>query len=86
MGLDLVELAMAIEAEFSIAIPDAVGETLGTVGQIRDFVREILSARGETPDEVDLWDRVRRVVAHQSGVDARTLEPETHLVDDLGMD
>ena len=86
MGMDLVELAMEIEEEFAIAIPDNVAATLGTLGQIRDCVVQTLVARGEVPDEADVWDRVKRVVAHQSGVAAATLTPETHVVDDLGLD
>ena len=86
MGLDLVELTMKIEEEFAIAIPDNVAATLGALGQIRDFVLQTLTARGDEPDEADIWDLVKRVVAHQSGVAAEILRPETHLIEDLGLD
>ena len=39
-SLDLVELAMAMEDEFSIAIPDEDVEGLDTVGKLIQYIQE----------------------------------------------
>ena len=38
MGLDAVELIMAVEEAFDIEIPDREAEKLGTVGQMYAFI------------------------------------------------
>lgn len=44
-SLDLVELAMALEEELSLEIPDEELEGIRTVGDAVDFVAERISAR-----------------------------------------
>lgn len=39
-SLDIVELVMAIEEEFSIEIPDADAEKVSTVGDVVDYIKE----------------------------------------------
>ena len=39
-SLDIVELVMAIEEEFSIEIPDADAEKVVTVGDVVDYIKE----------------------------------------------
>ena len=39
-SLDIVELIMAIEEEFSIEIPDADAEKVVTVGDVVDYIKE----------------------------------------------
>ena len=39
-SLDIVELVMAIEEEFSIEIPDADAEKVTTVGDVVDYIKE----------------------------------------------
>lgn len=86
MGLDSVELVMEIEEEFAVAISDEVAPTLGRMGELRDFVEQMLADRGEAVSESNVWERLKVLVGHQLGVDPATLRPETHLVHDLGMD
>ena len=84
--MDTVELAMRIEEEFALVIPERVGETIETVGDIQTFVIKTLEARGEAVDPNDVWRRVVAIVADQAGVDPQTLAPHTHIVYDLGLD
>lgn len=44
-SLDLVELAMALEEELSLEIPDEQLDVIRTVGDAVDFVHERLTAR-----------------------------------------
>lgn len=39
-SLDIVELVMALEEEFSIEIPDADAEKVATVGDVVDYIKE----------------------------------------------
>lgn len=39
-SLDIVELVMALEEEFSIEIPDADAEKVVTVGDVVDYIKE----------------------------------------------
>jgi acyl carrier protein len=39
-SLDVVELIMALEEEFSLEIPDEDAEKIGTVGQIVDYINK----------------------------------------------
>ena len=39
-SLDIVELVMALEAEFDIEIPDADAEKVTTVGDVVDYIKE----------------------------------------------
>src|SRR5688572_16942950 len=50
MGLDTVELIMAIEEEFDIEIPDEDAEQLVTVGGIHQYVCKKLEERGPNPN------------------------------------
>ncbi len=47
-SLDLVELAMALEEELSLEIPDEELEGIRTVGDAVDFIAERVSAREAT--------------------------------------
>ena len=39
-SLDIVELVIALEEEFDIEIPDADAETVVTVGDVVDYIKE----------------------------------------------
>ena len=66
MGLDTVELVMAIEDEFGIEIPNEDAPKLGVIGDLFDYVVQALRRRGETPDEAQTWERFRAAVGRAS--------------------
>jgi acyl carrier protein len=84
MGLDTVEMVMAIEEEFKIEIPDSVAEELLAVGDIRDYVCKVLRKRGETVDEDVIWERVKKLVVDQLGVPPERVTPSADIIRDLG--
>ncbi|HEU5116936.1 MAG TPA: hypothetical protein VFT74_09705 [Isosphaeraceae bacterium] len=86
MGLDTVELVMAVEEEFSISIPDDVAPTLFRLGDLHAFAVKSLQARGETVDPSAAWARVKAVVRREFGIREKDLVPEAHIVFDLGLD
>ena len=86
MGLDTVELAIAIEEEFSIKISDADAERLGVLGDLHDYIVSALRQRGETPDEPLVWQRLTSVVVAQLGVPREKVTRSAHVVKDLRAD
>jgi hypothetical protein len=47
VGLDTVELVMAVEEDFNLEIPDAAAEKMFTVGDMHSFVVSELRRRGK---------------------------------------
>ena len=86
MGLDTVELIMAVEEEFALAIPNQTAATLETVGDIHRFVLAFLRERGEATEEAMVWERVRQVVIRELAVLPEEVVPAAHIVYDLHAD
>lgn len=86
MGLDGVEIVLAIEREFKITLSDEVVAQMETVGDVqRWLVRYFRSGsqvstftEGARSDE-EIWDRLREVVADQFGVSPDAVKEETFL-------
>ncbi len=86
MGLDTVELVMAIEEAFSIEIPNADAVKLAVLGDMHDYIVRALRARGDAPDEGQVWERLSAVVVAQLGVRPAEVTRTAHIVLDLGAD
>jgi len=86
MGLDTVELVMAIEEEFSIEIPNADAARLGVLGDLSDYIVAALRQRGATPDEAQVWERLCALVVAQLGVRPDEVTRSAHVVNDLHAD
>ncbi len=93
MGLDSVELLMAIERHFQVSVSDEDGEKMMTAGDIHRFLRVAVteqepslegpSARGWSDEE--LWDNLKGLIADHFAIPPDKITPATHLVDDLGL-
>lgn len=90
MGLDIVELFMAVGEEFGVEIPNEMAGGLATVGALFDYVRTHLdspAAGGAGPPYAgSLWERYLDVVVRDTGVRRDRLRPEAGWVRDLGLD
>ena len=86
MGLDGVEIVLAIEREFHITLSDEAVAEIETAGDVqRWLVRYFRSGSqlstftdGVRSDE-EIWLRLRRVVADQFGVPVEAVREETFL-------
>lgn len=83
MGLDSVELILALEEAFGLKIPNEHAAQLVTVGAIHTYIRD--NAPGAT-SHPDLWNAVLDVMERELGVERARLVPDAHLVRDLGVD
>jgi acyl carrier protein len=90
MGLDTVELVMAIEEEFGMKIPNEQAARLETAGDLSSYVqRRLESDRGQPLDaaeRVAVWERVKAIVVEQLGVEPERVTQDAHIVLDLGAD
>jgi hypothetical protein len=81
MGLDIVELVMAVEEGFGIDIADEEAERIVTVGDLRDAILRRL----KNPDPFRVWDALCEMIAESAGVLRTQIKPETSL-GELGID
>lgn len=86
MGLDTVELVMAVEEEFSLEIPDSESAKLVRVGDLYRFVLQTLRQRGDVIDEDAIWKRLTDVIVAQLGVQPERVTPDARFIEDLGAD
>ena len=94
MGLDGVELMMAIERHFQIDIPDSEVTRMETVGDIHLWLCRELRSRPPTLDgrsarswsDDEIWADLRDLVRYQLDVPLAAVQPEAHIVYDLGAD
>lgn len=79
MGLDGVEIAMAVEDRFRITLPDAEYSNVRTVADLAALVISRLPRAGGFCPAARLFLRVRGILAQECGLDRRTLRPGTPL-------
>ena len=89
MGLDILEMVMALEKEFQVRLPDEELRAIRTVGEVYECI-----VRHLPPDQVPsqgnvyegaLWEGYLDVVERDTGVDRRRLRPTATFVWDLGL-
>jgi hypothetical protein len=82
MGMDTVELVMAIEEEFGIDIPNQEAETLTTVGEMYDYLRLILGTKSPAHCMSQrLFYKVRRALIENYGVPRQSITVDSMLKD-----
>ncbi len=86
MGLDSVELVIAVEKEFNIEIPDQVAADLDTVQKLFDYVMEQLNQQYPEVDETLVLQDLTRLIVDQLGVKPEQVTLDAHFVNDLRID
>lgn len=76
---DAIYMLGAVEQAFKITLGDTERQ-FGTVGDLHRLVRDKLTARGDLPD--DLWPRLVKIIAHETGASADSITDATELLDD----
>lgn len=87
MGLDTVELVLAVEDIFAIEIPNEKAEKLATVGALHEFiVAELIRLERPNVNREIVYDILRNVICMQLGVKADQVTPSARFVQDLHAD
>lgn len=84
MGLELVEIAMAVEEEFSIEVSSEDGSIWRTCGDLSAYVTKALNARGDMRAEAEVWEQLKQIIVEQIGVKPEEVSREAKFVEDLG--
>ncbi|MCP5143266.1 MAG: hypothetical protein H6978_00415 [Gammaproteobacteria bacterium] len=90
MGLDSVELVLAIEEFFDIEIPDDIASEMRTPGDIYDYLIVAIEKKrfAKTPrvaSEV-IWTQLVGIIVNQLGVEPDLVTKHTDFVRDLRID
>ena len=86
MGLDSVELVMAVEEEFGFLIPDDDAAKLDTVGKLYQYIVNDCKGNDLEIIDDDIWKRLKAVIVTQLGVEPEEITKEASFVYDLGVD
>ena len=87
MGLDTVELILAVEKRFVIEIPDKAAAQIATVGQLHQYVVAQLKNGGPPAlTSESVYAILTDLICHQLGVRPEEVKPDAHFVNDLGAD
>jgi acyl carrier protein len=87
MGLDSVELVMAVEEHFDISIPDREAAGLITVGMLHSWVvAELRRIKRSDVNAENVFADLRGLICKQLGVRPEQVVSDARFVDDLGMD
>jgi acyl carrier protein len=84
MGLDTVELVLAVERVFGIEISDEVAGKISTVGELHEYVVAELTRLGRPNLNPEItYDLLRNVICFQLGVKPEEVVPNARFVQDL---
>ena len=86
MGLEIVELVMAVEDHFRVQIDDREAGKMVTCGMLCDHVAGKLRARGDTREVELIWQELKQVIIDQLGVKSDEVTREARFVEDLRAD
>jgi len=86
MGLDTVELVMAVEEEFDLEIPDAAAEKMFSVGDMHAYLESELKRLGRESDSAAILERMRAIIVRQLGVSTDVVVPTATFAKDLNAD
>lgn len=85
MELGPVELILAIEEEFKVHIPSDDVVRFERVGDIHDWLFELLRRTSHFSED-EIWDRLQRVIMRELLVPPREVTKSARLLDDLDAD
>ncbi|MGI5818484.1 MAG: hypothetical protein ACOX9R_10370 [Armatimonadota bacterium] len=78
MGLEGVELMLAVEDEFGIRVPEERAQEMETVRDLYDYIVEtLISARPGVCPSMFVFYRMRRALAESLGMDRRSITPDS---------
>jgi hypothetical protein len=88
MGLETVEIIMAVEDHFRISVSDRVVSNCVTVSDFQRVVVDLLVAKGQerSPElDAEVLRQLFRITAEVTGSDPRAIRPESRWIGDVTM-
>jgi hypothetical protein len=79
--MELRELFARFEIEFELDLPDDAEETLTCVRDVRDYVRKAYDNQGVELSSGAAFERIRRITALLTRIDASEIEPGSRFAD-----
>ena len=90
MGLDVVELLLAVEEAFQISFSNEEATKILTVGDFYDGILKKIesqsSQKNKSWNKDEVWDVLRSIIVRQLGVKSEEVIKEARIVRDLGAD
>lgn len=87
MGLDSVELVMAVEEHFGISISNGEASELVTVGKLHAWVvNELQRLNRPTVEPSVVFEQLPELICDQLGILPERIVPEARFVQDLHID
>jgi acyl carrier protein len=83
MGLDIVEIVLAVEDRFEITIPDQAAGKILTFGDLCDYVKAH-SPLARTLSDRAVDEKLRALIVEQLDVKPEEVVREARLIQDLG--
>jgi len=86
MGLDSVELVMAVEEELEIQILDSEAATIVTPKDFSDIVESTLNKQNRTMSRSKIDEKIKQISIAQLSLEESEYHQDKEYVRDLGMD
>ncbi len=86
MGLDSVELVMAVEEHFEIEISNAEATEIFTVGQFRDIVCRKLAENGQRNNPEKILGELSDLISKMMAIPRNKISASSRFVQDLKID
>lgn len=86
MGLQVIEIILALEKHFGVRIPDEVAEQCLTVGAMQNAFAELLAHKRKCNADAlqaEVWQGMVKVVADEMGMNPCDIKPESKWVGDI---
>lgn len=85
MGLDAVEILIAVEEQFGVVFSDEDAAACETVSDLHVRVISKLRAKGDAADQDTVFVILREIIVAHLGVRADEVIPSAHFIRDLGL-
>ena len=86
MGLDSVELVMAVEQELDIQIPDSEAATIVTPRDFANIVELALKKQNRTMSRSEIGEKIKEISIEQLSLKEREYHQDKEYGRDFGMD
>lgn len=86
MGLESVELLLAIEEEFGMKIPNTDAEKMISVGDVYEWLKIHTASMDPASSQEQIWRRLVEVFVRQTTLKPEQVKPAARIVRDLGID